>query len=116
MTTATQARDAALDQVDRGMTDDERAALLAAVRVVVARASGPFTTDDVWEVFRASGATIREPRALGAVMRTLEAEGAIRPLARWEQSTQESCHARPKRAWVRCEARAGIFDRIGFVK
>lgn len=54
-----------------------------------------FTSDDVW----ARLPHPPEPRALGAVIRALAAEGSIVNTGRTRRSTRPECHANPKTVW-----------------
>lgn len=104
---ARQARDEALERVERGAGDDWKVKALAAVREVAGRcdyeevsddtwvAPRPFTTDDVWELLDAPP----EPRALGAVMMTLARAGEIEKTGDYKQSTRKECHCRPIPYW-----------------
>lgn len=59
---------------------------------------GTFTTDDVWASMHERYHT-HERRALGAVMKRLQREGAIRPTGEWQASARPECHGRPIRVW-----------------
>lgn len=94
---ARQARDSAVDRVERGAPDEAKERAVAAVREAARRWPDGFTTDDVLSV--AGGVGFREPRAWGAVMRTAQRLGICKPTDRQRQSTSTRCHARPKRVW-----------------
>ena len=59
-----------------------------------AKILGVFTTDDIWETIPKPA----EPRALGAVLTMMRKDGLISPRG-WRESTDPTCHARPKRVW-----------------
>jgi hypothetical protein len=89
------ARDEAVGRVAENAPHDwMRLARMTVLRVAAELPT--FTTDDVWHELQA---VPPEPRALGAVMKSLSAEGRIRPLPTWVQSTRAECHARPIRVW-----------------
>lgn len=90
-----EARDRAIDQVERAADPDWKATALAAV-LQLARSRPELTTDDVWAI---APCTTEEPRALGAIMRQAEALGAIKATERWIQSDRVACHRRPLRVW-----------------
>lgn len=93
------ARDEAIRRVDEAADVAwKQQAHAAIVWLAVHRAT--FTTDDVWR--RLDALEIlgpREPRALGALMRTAKRRGLIRPLNRWIQSERVACHRRDLRLW-----------------
>lgn len=62
----------------------------------VARRMAAFTTDDVWEEL---GRKPAEPRAMGAVMRTMARNGLIEPTATYRATAQVSRHHAPIRVW-----------------
>ena len=86
-------RDAAIDQVGEHADQDqiERAREDA---LATARSRHDFTTDDI-----TTAVHFREPRAWGAVMRSLARDGLIVPTPEYRQSKSAACHARPKRVW-----------------
>ena len=96
---ARQAKEKAIAQVGAHANPDWNARACAAVLAVASRRL-PFTTDHVW----ATGLEKpREPRALGAVMRSLAVAGLIRPTGRWVDSAQVSRHNTSVREWSACE-------------
>lgn len=91
---AEQARDQAIQQVEDNADTDWMRQALAAVKWC-AHYHGLFTTDEVWTMLP----EVREPRALGAVMRKAQKAGWIRPTDRVRNSSRVECHARPVRVW-----------------
>lgn len=92
---AEEARDAALQQVAAGAgrwMDRARPVVLQ-----VAEGRFDFTTDDVW--YALGDDRPREPRALGALMRSLAKDGAIRATGEYRKSVRVDCHARPVAVW-----------------
>ena len=58
------------------------------------------TSDDVWALCNDQlDIRPREPRAMGAVMRSLHRYGYIKPLNKWQPSARRECHGRPLRVW-----------------
>lgn len=93
---ATEARDEAITQVGgaapSSWMDDARAAVMhVAVRTKY------FTTDDVWE--QLGDSTPPEPRAMGAVMKSLSSAGKIVATGVYRKSVRVECHARPVAVW-----------------
>jgi len=62
----------------------------------VASVLGEFTSEDVWA---AGLAQPSEPRALGAVLHALAAEGCIRATGEWRKGGRVESHGRPVRVW-----------------
>ena len=92
---AIEARDQALDNVERGAPP----VWLDQAEVIVrslARSHEPFSTDDVWDYL----AVPPEPRAMGAVINRLSRQGVIRKTGRYIQSSRRENHARPVCQWV----------------
>lgn len=67
------------------------------VALHVAASKFDFTTDDVWAYLGED--KVREPRAMGAVMKALASEGRIRPTGEYRKSARPGCHARPVAVW-----------------
>ncbi len=88
------ARDEAIDRVSANADPT----WMKEARSVVLSIVGAFTTDDVWSRLLTRP---HEPRALGAVLRDLQAEGHIEPTGNYVPSTRPECHARPVRQWRR---------------
>ncbi len=82
-------RDAGIDQVDRGASEEWKAKALSVVRELCFQKE-TFTADDVWEYGLASP---REARALGAVMRRAKKLGYCEPTTEFTSSRQPQCHA-----------------------
>lgn len=93
-------RDLALVRVEQGATDDERELVEAALDLVIAR-GGEFTSDDVWSALDAiaPGFTVREPRLLGAVIRSAAKADRIRRTDRVRESIRPAHHRYPCRIW-----------------
>jgi hypothetical protein len=92
---AEKARDKAIARVEAGAGDWIRRAREAVTMVSLARFD--FTTDDVWDALGEDRPL--EPRALGAVMKQLGAEGTIRATGEYRKSSRVDCHARPVAVW-----------------
>jgi len=90
-----QARDTAIERVERG-SGEWQVDALAAIRAVAA-AQPEVTTDDVW---RALG---RDPdvegRAMGAAMRAAAKLGLVQRTDRTTKSLRVACHRRDLRVW-----------------
>lgn len=86
-TAAREARDVALDQVEAGA---DEAWLKRAYWIVVGLSmnGAEFTTDDVWKVLEKP----REPRALGAVLRSMAKQRFIERTGRYVSTAQVSRH------------------------
>ena len=86
---------AAGDHADPGWT----ANTLKVVRHLAQRGRS-FTTDDVWAFLEVTGhAQVREPRAMGAVMRDARNRRIIRSTGTYRKSTRTECHGRPVMIW-----------------
>jgi hypothetical protein len=64
---------------------------------LVARSRFDFTTDQVWDAL--GDDRPHEPRALGAVMKAMARDGAIRATGEYRKSSRVDCHARPVAVW-----------------
>lgn len=90
------ARDEAVEQVERN-ADEHWLALARSVVLAIAETHETFTTDTVWQ---AGGLPKpREPRALGAVFKSLSRRGFITKTGRYVVTSQVSAHARPVAEW-----------------
>lgn len=93
---ALKARDEAIAQVGgaapSSWMDDAKAAVMH-----VALHTKDFTTDDVWELLGDS--TPPEPRAMGAVIKSLSSAGKIVATGGYRKSVRVECHARPVAVW-----------------
>lgn len=92
---AVEARDEALDRVEKGVTD----AWKEEARNIVLRKywrDGEFTSDDIWAAGLEKPA---EPRALGTVLMKLAKEGLIEKTGRYIKTAQVSRHAAPIAVW-----------------
>lgn len=69
-----------------------------AVRTLAKR-NDRFTTDDVWDLLDGSGVSTKEPRAMGAVVRKIAAEGVIASTGEYWLSRRPESHRRPMRVW-----------------
>lgn len=100
---AREARDAAIDEVEAGADREWKRAALAAVRRLAGRGL-PFSTDSVWEEM-GEAAPVREPRAMGAVIRRAFTTGIIQPRLCDRCGQQETVdgpernHGRPMALW-----------------
>jgi len=99
---ATNARDEALARVMRN-ADSQWTKTAALLIMDVADSTDEFTTDEVWSALHRVDARTHEPRALGAVMKSLASAGLIVATDNWRQSIRPECHARPVRIWRRAE-------------
>lgn len=89
-------RDKAISDVEIGAGDEWMAEAQRLI-VTVAQRLQVFTTDDVWA---AGLSQPREPRALGAAMRNVQAMGIIEPTNLPHRlSKRKMCHRRPLRVW-----------------
>ena len=90
--------DEAVARVGRNADRDWlKAARLAVIEASVRHVE--FTTDEVWAVLSRDGFATHERRALGAVMRSVAAEGVVEPTDRYRPSSRPESHARPVRVW-----------------
>lgn len=89
----------ALTRVEANANDEWKA---TAVRIVtrLAESGYLFTTDDVWGMLEAADVHTHEPRALGAIMRSLAKNGKIMDAGGYRNSTRPECHQRPVKVWV----------------
>lgn len=92
---AAEARDQALDKV---ATHNDLGLFTEAIEAL-AKSVPAFTGDDVWAWLGDNGEQIREPRALGAAMRSALSRGLIAPTDRFVASTRPARHAGPVRVW-----------------
>jgi len=97
---ATQARDEAIDRVERNADPDWAEAAYLACRLV-AEDQQFFTTDNVWQKISILFPQFKthEPRAMGAVMRKAAKDGAIVPTDEYVRSDRPECHRRPMMRW-----------------
>lgn len=95
---ASEARDAAIGRVSAAASPSFILAASTAV-ILLAGERQFLTTDDVWVELERVGQTVAEPRALGAVMRDMQAKRIILPTPRYEPSKRIACHRRPIRVW-----------------
>ena len=99
MSTATEARDEAIERVDKNAP---REWMEVAEKCVMdlALSRDTFTTDDViLELVAKKHGLPSEPRALGPVMKRARREQWIEPTATFRQSERASRHAAPIRVW-----------------
>jgi hypothetical protein len=97
---ATQARDEAIDRVEKNADPDwAEAAYLACC--LVAEDQQFFTTDNVWEKISTAFPQFKthEPRAMGAVMRRAAKDGVVSPTDEYVRSDRQECHRRPMMRW-----------------
>ena len=92
------ARDEAIERVERGADADWYASALNAATGIALKVL-EFTTDDVWLALEGVSATTPEPRAMGAVMRKLRADGVVANTYTQRVSRRPECHARPFTVW-----------------
>lgn len=101
---ATEAREAAIEQVEQNAAEQFMHCALRSVYLVALHASQgtwEFTTDDVvaYMLEHYPEVTTHEPRAWGAVMRKAVTKGWIINTGRVRPSTMVSNHRRPKTIW-----------------
>lgn len=96
---ARRAADEAIARV--GANADDAWMLYARAAVVaVAEARPEFTTDAVWFLLESWDVPApHEARAMGAVIRSMQAAGAIEPTERMHRSIRVDCHRRPLAIW-----------------
>lgn len=91
--------DEAIAIVDAHTQPEWKKAALDAVETLAHQMSD-LTTDDVWHYLNLHDiAEVREPRALGVVMRQAQRLGMIEATDRTRRSDRPVCHANPKRVW-----------------
>jgi hypothetical protein len=93
------ARDEAIDRVEKNAQAEWLDAAYRAVKSLAANRD-EFTTDDVWVLLTEWGHSVREPRALGAVMRKAAKDDLIQASGRYEKSERKVCHRNPKMVWL----------------
>jgi len=92
----TEAIDRAGRHADSGWLD----AALDAIHTLAIDQNICFTTDEVWHLLEAGNVEPpREPRAMGAVMRTAQGRGIIRATGEYRKSRRVECHGRPIMIW-----------------
>ena len=87
----------ALDQVEQNCNDEWFDNALKIVRELC-ETGEELTTDDVWLRIK----SIREPRAMGAVMTKAAKYGWIESTDRVVKSKRPACHRRPIAIWRSC--------------
>lgn len=92
-----EAREEALARVEASADPDWMEACLQIGREL-ADEMDAFTTDHIWERLPDDART-HEPRAMGAVMRSLSDLGVIERTDRTVNSHRPECHRRPVRLW-----------------
>lgn len=92
---AVAARDRAIEKADRGASPLWVEEALTAVKAL-ARVEPVLTSEDVADQLELS---TPEPRALGAIMLTAQANGWIAPTERWTPARHAKAHKRPMREW-----------------
>jgi hypothetical protein len=103
MTSAAQARDEAMAQVDAGADEKWKEGVILVIEEIcrVLGFGKTFTTDQVWEgmelVF--PEVTTHEPRAMGPMMAKAAKMGLITKTDRVVDSERVECHARPVAVW-----------------
>lgn len=96
--TAFAQRDEAMGRADRH-ADAEWKATAEAVIIHLARMRPTFTADDVWHHLTTHcNVETHEPRALGAILKKLTADGTIKPTGGFAPSKRR--HAAPIRLWT----------------
>ena len=92
-------KDEAIDAARRGADPNWYTTALRGVRIL-ARRNQYLTSDDVWEWIRPLEIeTLRDPRAMGAVMRSSRIDEVIAPTNEFRISERPACHGRPIRIW-----------------
>lgn len=97
-TESIRAREQAIDEVEenaemRWLTEATTALLR------VAQTRGTFTSDDVFMAMPEDVRYVREPRAMGAIMRSGVRGGLIEPTGEFRETDHVASHRRPKRVW-----------------
>jgi hypothetical protein len=93
------ARDEAIARVDAHAADDVKASAFH-VAERIARRQSSFTTDEIWKALGPEAPPTHDNRAMGAVMRRVQAAGIARPSPTYRNSEQVVCHSRGKRVWI----------------
>jgi hypothetical protein len=90
----------AIERVKRNAEPKWLKAALDAITSLALEQNICFTTDDVWHLLEVGNVEPpREPRAMGAVMRTAQGRGIIRATEEYRKSTRVECHGRPVMIW-----------------
>lgn len=96
------ARDDALERVEEHASPAWKQLAYEAGKWV-ARMRVDFTADDIvarmLDVNDELAIAVHEPRAMGAVMQKLKADGVIVPTDRFRNSERKSTHSSPRRIW-----------------
>lgn len=88
----------ALAAVEQHADTDWKAAAIRVVKGLAARGY-TFTTDDVWDALDGLDVATHEPRALGAIMRSLSKQKVIIHTGGYTESQRPECHQRPVKIW-----------------
>ena len=99
MSAATDARDEAIERVDKHAPATWKYHARRAVVTILYEADG-LTADDVWALLDEwQVPRPHEPRAMGAIFVALKKDGVISPTERFVNSKRVSKHAGPTRVW-----------------
>lgn len=103
MTSAIQARNEAMRQVDNAANEEWKVAAELVVRAICAGLGfgKTFTTDLVWEKLEEHfpNVTTSEPKAMGPLMARMARAKIIEKTSDTEDSVRVKCHGRPLRLW-----------------
>lgn len=91
-------KEQAIDRVEEAAPDEWLEAAQDAVLFVCQRLH-QFTTDDIWQAMPEDIRQLREPRAMGAIMRQAARDGLCVATDRTRNSARAACHGRPLRIW-----------------
>lgn len=96
-----EARDEAIDRVERNADEEWRDAAYRCVERAVRNGDAEITSDLIWAYLHAYYWDIHthDPRAMGAVFRRAQKEGLIVRTDRTRPSTRKECHLREIRIW-----------------
>jgi len=100
MATGDELRDRGIDQVEAAASASFKAAALAALKHI-AQTAPEFTSDRVWALVERRGFSApREPRVMGAIMRSAIGHGWIEPTDVFRKSIRPQAHSRSIRVWA----------------
>lgn len=92
------ARDEAVDRVDRNANIEWKIKAYE-VGKRIARDNRILISEEIWDALAVEGVTTHEPRAMGPVMKRLQADKIIEPTGDFMISPSPLGHGRPSRVW-----------------
>lgn len=93
------ARDEAVDRVERNADSDWKTKAYEAGKRL-ARDNKFIISEEIWDALSVEGVTTHEPRAMGPIMRRLQADKIIEPTGDFVISPSPLGHGRPSRVWA----------------